>query len=48
MNKMLCNAEALNKAPVKETIELSKEEALDALRKLRNKLRRDPEYFSSF
>jgi len=32
--------------PVKEIISMSKEDTLAALRQLRNKLRRDPGYFS--
>jgi len=34
------------RAPIKGNIEMGKEEALDALRNLRKKLRRDPAYFS--
>jgi len=43
----LSNIAASKEESTHEAIEMSKEEALDALRTLRNKLRRDPEYFNN-
>jgi len=42
-----CYTSTANKAPANKTIEMSKKEALEALRKLRHKLRRDPDYFKN-